>query len=122
MEQETKKINRKLKRLIIGSLLSLVSLVIGVVSGMKIAKLTNVEHNQTKFDQLIDVLNWMCFVHYFQIYSIVSDLLHNDFSPLWTQFGAVILQDSRASPAQQARGKRRSQRSGCCFRLLPETK
>lgn len=66
MEQETKKINRKLKRLIIGSLLSLVSLIIGVVSGMKIAKLTNVEHNQTKFDQLIDVLkeSWRSDIYY----------------------------------------------------------
>ena len=68
MEQEVKKakINKKQKRLIISLVLCLFSLTLGVVSGIKIASIDDVEHKQSQYDQLVQILNqsWRSDIYY----------------------------------------------------------
>lgn len=65
MDQE-KKMNKKSKRLIIALIICVFSLTLGLVSGIKVASLLNLKHQESKYDQLIDILHesWRSDIYY----------------------------------------------------------
>lgn len=65
MNQE-KKINKKSKRFIIALILCIISLTLGFVAGIKVASFLNVKHQESKYEQLIDILHesWRSDIYY----------------------------------------------------------
>lgn len=58
--------NKKVKMIIIASLLTITSLTLGIVSGVKIASSLDINTNNTEFDRLVNILksNWYSDIYY----------------------------------------------------------
>ena len=58
--------NKKVKMIIIASLLTITSLTLGIVSGVKVASSLDINTNNTEFDRLVNILksNWYSDIYY----------------------------------------------------------